>query len=66
MLSPREFATLMLLKDAPDQIDPDRADLEALLERQLITLKSSCPGNGGLLSPSTVTRFSRLLRGSGE
>jgi len=22
MLSPREFATLMLLKDAPDQIDP--------------------------------------------
>ena len=33
MLSPHEFATLMLLKDAPDQIDPDRADLEALLER---------------------------------
>jgi len=39
MLSPREFATLMLLQDAPDQIDLDCADLEALLERQLITLE---------------------------
>ncbi|MFM0390082.1 hypothetical protein [Paraburkholderia dipogonis] len=38
MLSPLEFATLMLLKDAPDSIDLDRADLEALLERQLVTL----------------------------
>ena len=44
MLSPREFATLMLLKDAPDQIDPDRADLEALLERQLITLEKPTSG----------------------
>jgi hypothetical protein len=25
MLSPREFATLMLLKDAPDQIDRKRS-----------------------------------------
>ena len=39
MPSPHEFATLMLLQDAPDQIDLDRADLEALLERQLITLE---------------------------
>ncbi|KLU26441.1 hypothetical protein EOS_09535 [Caballeronia mineralivorans PML1(12)] len=39
MLSPREFSTLMLLQDAPDQIDLDCADLEALLERQLITLE---------------------------
>jgi hypothetical protein len=44
MLSPHEFATLMLLKDAPDQIDLDRADLEALLERQLITLEKLTSG----------------------
>ncbi len=39
MLSPHEFATLMLLKDAPDPMNLDRADLEALLERQLVTLE---------------------------
>jgi len=44
MLSPHEFATLMLLKDAPDPIDLDRADLEALLERQLITLEKLTSG----------------------
>lgn len=44
MLSPHEFATLMLLKDAPDPIDLDRADLEALLERQLITLEQPAHG----------------------
>jgi hypothetical protein len=44
MLSPHEFATLMLLKDAPDPIDLDRADLEALLERQLITLEQLTHG----------------------
>ena len=44
MLSPHEFATLMLLKDAPDQIDPSRADLDALLERQLITLEKLTSG----------------------
>jgi hypothetical protein len=36
MLSPHEFATLMLLKDAQD--------LEALLERQLITLEKLTSG----------------------
>ncbi|ANB72676.1 hypothetical protein WN982_08500 [Paraburkholderia sp. IMGN_8] len=44
MLSPHEFATLMLLKDAPDPIDLDRADLEALLERQLVTLEQLAHG----------------------
>ena len=44
MLSPHEFATLMLLQDAPDQIDLDRADLEALLERQLVTLERFTSG----------------------
>jgi hypothetical protein len=44
MLSPHEFATLMLLKDAPDPIDLDRAHVEALLERQLITLEKRMSG----------------------
>jgi hypothetical protein len=44
MLSPHEFATLMLLKDAPDSIDLDRADVEALLEHQLITLETPTSG----------------------
>ena len=44
MLSPHEFATLMLLKDAPDSIELDRADLEALLERQLVTLEQLAHG----------------------
>jgi len=44
MLSPHEFATLMLLKDAPDRIDLDRADVEALLERQLVTLEKPTSG----------------------
>lgn len=39
MLSPHEFATLMLLKDAPEPMSLDRADLEALLEHQLVTLE---------------------------
>ncbi|WP_206956978.1 hypothetical protein [Trinickia acidisoli] len=38
MLSPHELATLMLVKDAPDQIG-DRAELGTLLERHLIALE---------------------------
>lgn len=37
MLSPHELATLMLVKDAPEQI-VDRAELSTLLERRLIAL----------------------------
>jgi len=44
MLSPHEFATLMLLCQAPDQLDMNRAELDALLERQLVMLKHSAPG----------------------
>jgi hypothetical protein len=39
MLSPYEFATLMLIKDAPDQIGLDRAELDTLPERQLLALE---------------------------
>ena len=37
MLSPHEFATLMMIKDAPDQIAPDRAELHTLLEQDFVS-----------------------------
>jgi hypothetical protein len=40
VLSPHEFAALMLVKNAPNQIEPDRIDLAALLERQLVSFES--------------------------
>ena len=44
MLSPHEFATLMLIKDAPDQLELGRAELDTLLERQLISLENFASG----------------------
>jgi len=46
MLSPHELAALMLLRDAPDQTNLDHADLEVLLERQLVTLEKQASGQG--------------------
>ena len=45
MLSPHEFATLMLVKDAPDQLKLDRTELNTLLERQLVKLEKLASGN---------------------
>ena len=45
MLSPHEFATLMLVRHAPDQIDMNRIELDALLERQLVMLEQSAEGH---------------------
>lgn len=39
MLSPHEVATLMLIKDASDQTELDRADLDTLIEHQLVSLE---------------------------
>lgn len=44
MLSPHEFATLMLVRQAPDQLDMNRAELDALLERQLVMLEHCAAG----------------------
>ena len=44
MLRPHEFATLMLVRQAPDQLDMDRAELDALLERQLVMLEHCAEG----------------------
>ena len=43
MLSPHEFATLLLVKDAADEI-ADRAELGALIERQLVALEELASG----------------------
>jgi hypothetical protein len=39
MLSPHEFATLLLVKDAPDHNDMEPDELDALLEQQLVRLE---------------------------
>ena len=41
MLSPHEFATLILVRDAPDQIEAGRAELSTLLERELVALEQA-------------------------
>jgi hypothetical protein len=45
MLSPHEFATLLLVKDAPHQVDMNRDELDALLEQQLVQLESLASGH---------------------
>jgi hypothetical protein len=45
MLSPHEFATLLLVKDAPNQVDMKREELDALLEQQLVQLESLASGH---------------------
>ena len=44
MLSPHEFTTLMVVKDAPDQVDPERVELRTLLERKLVILEPLTSG----------------------
>jgi len=44
MLTPHEFATLMLVRQAPDQLDMNRAEVDALLERQLVMLEHRASG----------------------
>ncbi|AUT63910.1 MULTISPECIES: hypothetical protein [Paraburkholderia] len=39
MLSPHEFSTLMLIKNATSQSDFDQADLLALADREFITIE---------------------------
>lgn len=44
MLSPHEFATLMLVKETPDRDDLNPADLDALLEYRLIAFEKPMSG----------------------
>jgi hypothetical protein len=45
MLSPHEFTTLMLIKDAPDQVELDREELHTLLKRQLVIVELLASGH---------------------
>lgn len=45
MLSPHEFTTLMMLQNAPDQIEPDRDELHALQERHLVIVELLASGH---------------------
>lgn len=76
MLSTHEFATLMLVRQAPDQLDMNRAELDALLERQLVILEH-CAGRArrvylteegrtflDALHPSGTPRRNRKITGN--
>lgn len=45
MLSPHEFATLMLVRSAPEQVDMNRMELDTLLERQLVSREQPAQGH---------------------
>lgn len=45
MLSPHEFATLMLVRNAPDQVDMNRTELDTLFERQFVALEQHAEGH---------------------
>lgn len=59
MLSPHELATLMLVKNAPERIEPDRMELGALRALELIDIGS--PESGAALARVTP-RGDALLR----
>jgi len=59
MLSPHEFATLMLVKESADQI-ADRDELDVLVERQLVALERLA---GGVVRPC-VTENGYILLGT--
>jgi hypothetical protein len=64
MLSAHEFATLILVKSAPEQIDLNREELDTLLERQLIALEQLASGTQ---RPQLTRNGDSLLRAvSGE
>jgi uncharacterized protein with NAD-binding domain and iron-sulfur cluster len=39
MLTPHEFATLMLVRDGPDEVDLTRAEISTLVERHLVSME---------------------------
>ncbi|MEX3958681.1 hypothetical protein [Trinickia sp. EG282A] len=58
MLSPHEIATLILVRDAPDQIEADRAELSTLLERELVALERA---ERGLSRPRITQNGNSIL-----
>ena len=62
MLSPHEFATLLLVKDAPNQVDMQREELDALLERQLVELEKLATGHQQLRLTETGDTALRAIK----
>lgn len=64
MLSPHEFATLLLVQEAPNQVDMEREELDALLERQLVQLENLASGRQQwrltATGDSTIKAFKRF------
>lgn len=63
MLSPHEFATLVLVNEAPEQADLNFADVGALMANQLVTLVELGP-NGG--RPQVTLQEYLLLKAFGR
>jgi hypothetical protein len=59
MLSPHEFATLLLVKHAPDATDLDRNELKTLLEQRLVALEQTV---NGIALPTLTPGGHSLLR----
>lgn len=66
MLSPHEFATLMLVRSEPDQVDMNRAELDTLLDRQLVSREPLAQGHRRLsLTPSGRSLLDTFSRDDG-
>ncbi|MFC0398804.1 hypothetical protein ACFFIG_10275 [Paraburkholderia rhizosphaerae] len=59
MLSAHEFATLLLIRNAPELTDLDRGELQTLLEQQLIALEQTV---NGIAMPALTPVGLSLLR----
>jgi len=59
MLSPHELSTLLLLKDAPERVEADRAEMGALRALELI---SSEPTESGFSVHHVTQRGDAVLR----
>ena len=63
MLSPHELSTLFLVKDAPERVEADRAEMGALRALELI---SSEPTKSGVSVPHVTQRGDAVLRAIGR
>ncbi|MGN6665428.1 MAG: hypothetical protein ACTHKH_00430 [Trinickia sp.] len=63
MLSPHEFATLLLVANAPDLHELDSDDLNCLVERQLVALEQLASGSRCL---RLTTNGNSMLRAVGR
>jgi hypothetical protein len=63
MLSPHEFAALMVIKYGSEDVAPDCAEIDALRRLQLVTLKCDTSGAKRLL---VTDNGHRILRAAAQ